>query len=488
MRALILVLFTFASVQEEPKEWLIQRTIKDPYINALRELDRANGLIDGEPREAIAKITAILSNSKIKYFECRLKIEMRPAEFERYTFFPYLARAKAYMAVAKRASDPNTAKPSFESAIEDLQKSVDAKVGGAADQLAAAKAALEKCKAEIKALEKVDDPVVEFRRKWDRLIADSKFKSAMNYVEGADGQKITEEQRQQFRTETDDGCAKFVEGKLYRLRQNLGDATAKGLKDMDGSTFRRQFTDQIPGEGELTEKSAKDPVLAWVRNHIKTLYSIQSGQPKLEDIFGAAGEAIALDAPEAEGENFYLRLMAILGSEIVEDTIAGCAGKSERLKKEERTKLQAEADKAHAAWKEFFEKSEKKVLDRHRDLAERNDRLSDTTKAFPVELTQLATFDIDACYMRDPGPELYKMERELMEIDSTLPRRVAIESRQELYTKLVTAGALRRFIQGQSESDIILELRQYRDKLKTAGGPINPGQYGPRVKKVFDGL
>src|SRR5688572_3185852 len=213
MRAILILLFVFALPQDEPKEVQIGRISKDAYLKAIRELERAAEMIDGgEPREAVAKITAILSDSKIRNFECRLKIEMRPSEYERYTFFPYQTRARAHMAVAKRASDPNVAKPSIESAIEDLQKSVDAKVGGAADQLNAAKAALEKCKADIKAAERVDDPIVEFRRKFDRFIADSKFKGAMAYIEGAEGQKITEEQRQQLRTETDDGCARFVEG------------------------------------------------------------------------------------------------------------------------------------------------------------------------------------------------------------------------------------------------------------------------------------
>src|SRR5258706_3635423 len=99
---LLFTLFLGAPQTDEPREYVIQRVSKDAYLNALRELDRAQELIDsGDPRGAIEKITSVLGNSRIKNFECRLRIEVQPSIYERYTFFPYQLRAKARLAAAK---------------------------------------------------------------------------------------------------------------------------------------------------------------------------------------------------------------------------------------------------------------------------------------------------------------------------------------------------------------------------------------------------
>ena len=87
-----------------------------------------------------------------------------------------------------------------------------------------------------------------------------------------------------------------------------------------------------------------------------------------------------------------------------------------------------------------------------------------------------------------PGPELIKLEENLLDMASKLPGRVAIESRQELYEKIINAGIFRRYLQGIAENDVIRDLRRHGEKLKEAGGPANPGLYGPKFKKVFDSL
>lgn len=489
MYTLLLLILAIPPQVEEPKEWLIKRTEKDHYIAAVRELDRATEMIDSEPREAVAKVTAVLGNSKIKYFECRLKVEMRSAEYERYTFFPHQVRGKAYISMAKRTSDPRAAKPTWEFAIADLQKSVDAKVPGSGDLLTEAKGGLEKCAKAIAELDKPDDPAVEFRRKhFDPAVSEGKYKTAAAYVDGAEGQGLPDDKKEQFRKEAESECAGYVEKQLNKLRQNLGDASAKGLRDQSNSSFNRQYADVIPAETELTAGVAKDPALGWLRRHIKTLKSIQASQGKAEDAFAAATEALPLDAADAEGENFWFRTMALLGWDLVEEIISERALKSGSSRKEVRTRLKDESDKAHALWKEFIEKTDKKALDRHPELALRSERLDTAARGFAVELPELASYDIDSCFLKDPGAELSKVEKGLLELESNLKGRVAIESRQELYTKIVNVGALRRFIEGKVESDVILDLRKHHDKLKEAGGPINPGQYGPRVKKVFEGL
>jgi hypothetical protein len=182
--------------------------------------------------------------------------------------------------------------------------------------------------------------------------------------------------------------------------------------------------------------------------------------------------------------------MAMFGSNMVEDVITACTEKSEKQLKAERAKLQEQAEQAHAAWKAFVEKTDKKVQERHLNLADKSDRLDRYMKTFPVELPQLASFDINNCFLGDLGKELKSLEDRLLDLESKLSSmgRVAIESRQELYEKLINVGALWRLGEGKSEEAIIREFQDYRSGLKNAGGPVNPGLYGPRVKKVFDGL
>lgn len=486
MSPLLLLALVFAQ-HDQVKEWTIGRTAKADYITAIRELERAAELIESEPREAIAKISAVINNSKITRQECRLKIEVQPSIYEKYTFFPYLTRGKANMAAAKRL-DPKAALSFHEAAVADIQKSVDAKVGGSADLFKEATTGLEKCRKAIADLDR-KDPMAEFRLKFDPEVAAKRFRTAVNLLKTPEGQKLSDEQRAELNTYAEENCQRFVEGKLGEFRSKLGDASVKDLRDTSESGFKRQYADLVPPEAELTETWAKDPTLTWARRHLNTLKSIQANRAKLEDVLAAAAEALATESAEAKDENRWFRAMAVLGSELVEEVISERAKSAEKLAKSKRAGLQAEADKAHAAWKEFLEKTDKKVLERHPDLSARSDTLVEATKGFPVELTQLSSFSIDDCFTKEqPVPELIKLENSLLDLASKLPGRVAIESRQELYEKIINAGTWRRYLQGIDESDVIRDLRRHGEKLKEAGGPANPAYYGPKFKRVFDNL
>ena len=192
MRALLLVLLSLVLAQEEPVERTISRREKDPYIAGVKELEKATELIDSEPGDAITKISNILGNSKIKHFECRLKIEMRAQEYERYTFYPYFARGRAFMSLGKqKAADVDDQIDAYQSAVADFEKSLAAKVPRAAGELEAAKKALDDAK-EVKRKRDIKDPIVDFKKSFDPMMASERFKAAAEYLAGPEGQKLSD--------------------------------------------------------------------------------------------------------------------------------------------------------------------------------------------------------------------------------------------------------------------------------------------------------
>lgn len=488
MSPLLVLTLVLAAPQEDK---FVGKAFKDVYINAVRELKKAVDLIAEDPGAAVEKTNSILSNSKIRFFECRLKIEIASAEYVYEEFFPYQVRGRARMALAKK-SQLNAAEGILKNAIEDFKTSAEKKVPGSADLQ---KGAEEELRRVLKAIEderKPEDPIDDFRRlKFAPAMRFDKFRTALSYVTGAEGKALTEEQRQGLAHEAEEACREYVSNRVIKFRGNLGDIrTVRELKELGDSGFRQQFESHVPPPAELTEKASQDPTLVWIRKHVQTLKLIRTGQVKAGDVFEAAHEALAIDAPDAEGENPWFKGMALLGGSLIEDTITGCTRESEKCLKADRQKRQADAETAHTAWREFVARADKKVQDRHPDLAYRSDRLDKAVKEFPVELAQLASYDIERCFMGDPLKELKAAEDGLRDLVSTLSGmgRVTIESRQDLYTKLINAGSLWRIMEGKPERDIVQDLSDFRSGLKSAGGPSNPDKYGPKVKRVFDGL
>jgi hypothetical protein len=250
----------------------------------------------------------------------------------------------------------------------------------------------------------------------------------------------------------------------------------------------REFTSafSMPAPDEIT---VKDPVFDWARKHYNTLKSIQLGKAKPEEILAAAQEALGLDASgDASGENPYFRAMAGFGFELCDGGVRLRIEKAAKQRKEERVKLEGEAAQYQGTWKDFVAKLDKKVVERHQDLESWTKDLESKASDFPKELPGLASISIDDCFKEDPGPALDKVEGTLRNLDNEVQTkgRFAIESRQALYTMLITASALKRLIYGDSEDDVVQDLLKYRSSLKDAGGPINPEQYGPRVRRVFE--
>jgi hypothetical protein len=485
MNALLLASLFLAAPQVEEK--FIPRVSKDVYLQAVRDLNKAVELITDDPQGAIERTTTILTSSRIKHFECRLKIEVQPQVPEYHDFFPYQVRGRARLAWGKKAA-LDASVGILTSAMEDLKASMDKKVPGSEESYKEAEELLGKKKKEIEVRDREkDNPFTKFKPKYDEFINSDRYKSALAYVTGSpEGQKLTEEERKTLADDVERMCADFRDTKLAKFRNALIDATASSLVQGGESGFRN-FSQNVPPDTELTEKAAQNPVLLWARKHLKTLKSIQANQAKVDEVLASASEALTLDPPDFEGENPHFKGMALLGSELCQKSITQSTDKASGAAKAERTRLQAAADGVHAQWKAFADGLDKKVLERHPDVTTCTERLAEFVKAFPIELAQLAQFDIDAAFTSDPGPSFTKIENGLLELESNLPGKVAIESRQELYTKLITAAALRRMIGGDSEDKIVNELRPFRSKLRDAGVQTSNGEkYGPRVKKVFE--
>jgi hypothetical protein len=488
MNALALALLLVAPQADEK---FVPKAAKDPYLSAVRELKKAVDLISEEPGTAIEKANSILANSRITKTECRLKIEIASADYIYEDFFPYQVRGRARMAQAKKVQ-LEAAVDILKAAIDDFKNSADKKVPGSAELQKSAEEELRRVEKAIVDAQKPEDPSVDFQRlKFGPAIRKDQYRTAVTLTTGPEGKDLSEEQRAAFIKQAEDACRDYVADRIIKIRGYFGDIrTVKDLKELGDGGFRQQFTNHVPPEAELTEKAAQEPALVWIRKHVKTLKSIQAGQLKATDVFEAAHEALATDPPEAEGENPWFKGMSLLAASMIEETITACTRDSEKCLKADRQKRQADAENAHLSWKEFIDRTDKKVVERHPDLAYRTDRLDRVVKEFPVELAQLASFDIERYYMGDPLKELKAAEEGLKDLVSSLSGmgRVAIESRQELYTKLITVGSLWRFMEGKTESDIVRDLSDHRLGLKSAGGPTHPERYGPKVKRVFDGL
>jgi len=478
---LLLILALLAGAPQEETEYTVQRVSKDAYLTALKELDRAKELIDsGDPRSAIEKITTVLGNSRIKYFECRLKIEVQPVTYERFTFFPYQLRAKARLAVAKKLAT-EAQESTLREAIEDLKISVDKKVGGSAELLKNAEGLLKVSLAAIEAAKTKDDPITLIRPKLNNNLRDFKFKTAVALINGPDGEKVGAEDKAKLLQEVEDRCRDYLDGKISNFRSNLAVplSNVTGMKD-------REFTSafSMPAPDEIT---IKDPVFDWARKHYKTLKSLKEGRP--EEPLAAAQEALQLDAVgDPTAENPYFRAMAAFGFEMCDNAILTRTEKALKLRKDDRAKSEADVARIHGIWKDFIGKLDKKVVERHQDLDTWSRDLEFKSADFPKEMPELASINIDECFKDDPVPALDKVEVTLRGLESQVQTkgRIAIEAKQSLYTMLITVSALKRLIYGDSEDDVVQDLLKYQTRLKEAGGPIDPEKYGPRVRKVFE--
>src|SRR5688572_1285203 len=252
MNALLLATLLFGQVEEK----FVPRVSKDVYLQAVRDLNKAAELISDDPQTAIDRVTHILTNTRIRFFECRLKIEVQPSIPQYEDFFPYQVRGRARLNMAKKAA-LDASVGVVNSAIEDLKTSADKKVPGSSDLLKEAETLLAAKKAEIaKRDAEENNPLTKFKGKYDDHLNDDKYRSALNYVlNSPEGQALTDEQRETHRAEVEEKCASFRDSKVGKFRSKLNDTTVASLMGLDDREFNRDLASLIPSDAELTDKA-----------------------------------------------------------------------------------------------------------------------------------------------------------------------------------------------------------------------------------------
>ena len=120
----------------------VVRQEKGEYNAAVSKYREAEAMVQSDPGAAVEHLTAILGNTKLRFFECILKIEQRPGDYTEHPFFPYQARGIARANLAAKAT-PENAQKHLAAAIEDLQESVKRNVPSAAGPLKNAQDAYE---------------------------------------------------------------------------------------------------------------------------------------------------------------------------------------------------------------------------------------------------------------------------------------------------------------------------------------------------------
>ena len=463
----------------------ILKASKEPYLAALRDLREAQANIESDPRAAIDKLSAIISNRKITNIECKLRVEESSMVFEPYDFFPIQLRGRARIALAK-TSPPENAKSLLDDAIADLEKSFkEKKVAASEAFLKTAKIELERVKIELE--KGKDDPFILLNNKVEKLLPDRRFKSAAAVVKGEDGKTVPEDQRQKLIEKIDEECRTYIGRQMADFRNSL----EKGLgsiRTMSREEFSRDFANVLPREAEMTLST---PPLDWARKHLPAFKAIKDKEAKIADVLNAALESGPLDPPDSTEPNPWFKAVESIAHGLVEENIGQAVEDSLNKPKARRAELQAKADELNATWKGFLEKLDAKFRARHENLQFHGDSLVALIQRFPVEIPELAAIDLDKVFTGDATEELRKISEALAEIENKVdmkPSAYAVESKQALFTKIVTATALKLLMAGKSENEAANEVGKYRPKLREVGGatPVEKSRYGPRVEKVFN--
>jgi hypothetical protein len=455
----------------------IFRTEKGDYTGPIQKCKDGEELIESDPQGAVARLDEVISNPKLRKIECRVRIEERPSEYSAwYLFLPHQYRGRARMNLAKKA-DNETAKKLVTGAMQDFQTSMGKNVADSEKFLKDARAELDKLKA---AAVKPVDPVLKFREAWDPLLQDNRFKSARALIDGV-GQALTDEQKKNFAQIAERRCRDFLVASVASLRPKFIGALRNGVGNMNSEEFDLAFA--LPPSEELL---VSHPVIDWLRNHLPTLRDLQAGKVPGHALAPAAVEAIPLEERmvnpwfQAVENAVFISLLAAISTEVEN---------SRDAPRVDREKNRSRAQALLARWKELSGKLDAQFVERHRFVTDHEAQLLKLLDGFPREIVELerSEKELEALFGADsPETELVRIERELEAHESRT--NVTRESRGRLATARVVVAALRGFLAGKTEETLVGELADWNRKLRDAGGAVEPGKFGPRVAKVFEGL
>jgi len=320
-----------------------------------------------------------------------------------------------------------------------------------------------------------------FRPGWKTLIDDHKYKAALEYI-AAHKEEIGEANEKTFTDDTNRECKSYVTNQLSRLRRSIQEARSqKDVAAMKSDEFQSAFA--VPPPDELTYTS---PAYDWARTYAASFEDFRSRKPSGEGLLKPTAESAKLPADD-DGDYRWFDAMETLSFAAVSETIRAEVEKSQEAPRNARDESKSRAENLHAQWTLMYQALDAGYKPRVR-VGEHDLALGKLREGFPKDLPELEKVDIAGCLSAgSPETELQKTERSLKSLDGR--SGVTRESRQRLYTMIITVVTLKSFLQGKEEAEVVADLKGYAESLRKAGGPTTDARaYGARVQGVFDAL
>jgi hypothetical protein len=471
------------------------RTEKGDYFPAIQKCKDGESMIDSDPKTAIERLDEVVNNPKIKWLECRLRVEERPSEYTAYyAFLPFQYRGRAKVSLAKK-SEPDIAQKLLNEAVADLQRSVKEGVveGGlkegvkSSDEfLKLAKADLDAVQAKIKAaaaVPKTSDPalpepaIVRFRPAFQRLLDDLKFKAARDFLE-SDGKGLTDAEKKRFRDDAEAGCRSYLGDQSLKFRRRLT-SDIRSLQDLQSlSAGELDSVFNVPKPDDLV---SSHPAVEWARTSAAAFEGVRSKKNPADSLLPAAAAAAAI---EPDGENQWFGTTETVAFQGLRDAAQACVARARDALLPELQKERAAADGLVKKWADFSAKLDPKFASAHPAVALHGKELALLLAGFPVDLADVDKTDLEACFAA-PSPEaaFASIEQSLKSLESG--KTVTRESRRKLYHLLFTAAALRALVEGRTEDAAAAEAAAYGQELLKAGGALDTKKYGPRMEGVY---
>jgi hypothetical protein len=474
----------------------VQRTEKGDYYPAKKRCEEGEALIESDPKSAIEKFDEVLNNPRIKFIECRLRIEERPSEYTSwYAFLPYQYRGRAKINLARKV-DPDVALKLLTEAASDLQRSVkegvvegNLKEGVASSDvhLKTAQAELAKVQEKIKAAAvKTTDPappeaaIVKFRPAFKQILDDLRFKAARDFID-SDGKGLTDQERKRFRDDAESACRSYLDEQAIKLRRRMN-TDLRSLADLQSMSARElEAVLAVPKADDLL---GTHPAIEWARRSLPSFEAVRAKKSPADVLLPVVVAAAAVDA---EGENPWFATAQTVAFQGLRESVQASVTRARDALLADRDKEKAAASGLVKKWTDVVASLDPKFREAHLEVAVNGKELSQLLLGFPVDLAEVDKANLDACFAADsPESAFAQLEQSLKGLESG--KTVSRESRRKLYHLLFTASALKALCEGKSEDAAAQEAGVYGQRLSEAGGALDTKKFGPRMEAVYGRL
>jgi len=461
-------------------EEVIPRASKQIYHPAVLSCEKAEGLIDSDPKEAIRLLDEILGNAKVEKRECRMKIVIQPGtESKWFDFYPYQFRGRASLKLSEKAQRDDKVRH-LDQAVQHFKKSAELGFKASEPMLKSATQKLEQARLTSAGGE---DPEVPFRRGWTDLLDSGRFSEAKAFV-GAKGTFLSDEKRAEYGAETDKRCLAAVGKAADRFVGEMARVpSVRDLADLRAEAFDRDLG--VPARETLVKTSEK---YEWCTRTRATLAKVRGGEEVLPEMFERAIEAIPFS--EASGNAFY-RAVEVLAWSALEAAVRRRADEARGAPPERRKTLRTEADGLVGQWGAFAKRATEAAQARPEAIGGVPARNPGSLLAqFPVDLS------LDAVVAAlDGSVTADHPERVLEETEKAIQKlldggeRLTNESRRRILTLAVVTRSLRGLLAEEDLDDVVRGARTLASDLPQLGGPVEDvKRYGPKVGEVFKRL